>query len=204
MFAEQRILRLQPVGKPRVLIDWDAIQQAGDALMTMDGTREHAFVLAGSVVQDAQGQTALHARRALTLPEVGTPSAFDVSPRLARDISSHPYQQGEQCVGITHSHRRHHRPDPSREDFAYARQLGRNRIGMVIRLNEDAHGRRDGGGKLSVFDGDGFVDYTVVGNGHSQSFRAGDRGGRIDVSSLRSPVSPPRPEKIQSSLGLAA
>ncbi len=195
MSSERRLLYRQ-ANQPKIEIEWDAIQQAGDDLMTKRGDVEHGYALAGSLVPDGQGGVIAKVKRVLSLG-AGTEGTFDISPDLARDIGDHPYAPGEQFMGLAHSHRRVHRPDPSGPDLAYARTLTNQRVCMVLKLNEDEQGHRDGGGTVSVFNGDGFVDYAIVGNGRRQEFTA-EKRGRVDTASLQSAVRPPAPEAIGS------
>lgn len=204
MVPEHRILHRHAARKPAIEIAWNAIQQAGNDLMTKSGEVEHGYALAGSVVADGQGGVIAKVHRVLSLGS-GTAGAFHVSPELARDIGEHPYAPGEMFMGLAHSHRRIHRAEPSDPDLEYARRLtnGRVRVCMVIKLNEDERGHRNGGAKLSVFDGDGFVDYAIVGNGQRQEFKA-DKNGRIDAATLQSPADPPKPETVESRRGRSA
>jgi|GEM_PF-5797535 len=101
-------------------------------------------------------------------------------------------------MGLGHSHRRIHQAQPLGPDIDYERRLTNQRVCMIIKLNEDEQGRRNGGAQLSVFNGNGFVDYAIVGNGLRQEFKAQENGQKVDAKKLQSPIDPPAPERIRS------
>lgn len=194
MFSEQRTLRQHAGQQPKIEISMDALMQAGNDLMGKSGNVEHGYALAGSLVADGRGGVTAKVNRVLSLG-AGDAGTFDISPQLARDIGDHHYGPGEQFMGVAHSHRRMHADRQSRPDVDYARRLTNQRVCMMIKLNEDEHGHRDGGAKLSVFNGNGNVDYAIVGNGHRQEFKAA-RSGVVDSRRLKSPNDPPAPEAL--------
>jgi hypothetical protein len=164
-----------------VNIAWDAIQNAGDTAMRdmADGQeREHGFQMVGRMVPQASGRVQLKVE---DLIHVGgaTRNQFEVTPELAREMNERELAEGQRTVGFAHTHLPHHNDGPSSGDLETMREYPETMLGIVLKV------RQDGSGVLSVYDGDGHLDYSIEGsNGSTQSFEA-DRKGRVDVDALR-------------------
>jgi|GEM_PF-5385649 len=74
MLNENRSVHRQP----KIEIAWDAIQQAGNDLMSKRGNVEHGYALAGSIVPDGQGGVIAKVNRVLSLGS-GAAYTFEVS-----------------------------------------------------------------------------------------------------------------------------
>jgi hypothetical protein len=195
MFQEPRLLR-RNAPQPKVEVNWDVIQAAGNDLMTKSGQVEHGFVLAGKAVPDAQTGVKLQVTRVLSAGS-GSAGTFEVTPELAATVNNHDFGPDEKFLGFGHSHRRHHLDGISSGDREYAAAIGANKVHMMIKLNEDAEGNRDGGGKISVFDGNGYMDYSIVGKGgQRQDFQADVMGTTVEADRLKSDTDPAAPEQI--------
>ncbi len=195
MFQEARLLR-RNAPQPKVEIDMNVIMAAGNDLMAKSGQVEHGFVLAGKAVPDAQHGVKLEVTRVLGAGS-GTGGEFEVTPALAATINDHDFGPDEKFLGFGHSHRREHLDTPSSGDYRYAEAIGGDHVHMMIKLNEDAAGNRDGGGKISVFDGNGFMDYTIKGaNGQTQNFQAEVMGTQVETDRLKSDTDPAAPEQL--------
>src|SRR3989338_3583591 len=184
MFAEKRLVhrRLRP--DIDVEIEWDPLQKAGDTLMAKDvlpGRRvERGFLIAGTLVANERGRCTARVKNLLDVG-TGTAAAFDVTPELAARLNAHEHQPGERTLGMAHSHPDPFPGTPSGPDLRMMQEYANTMIAIVLKANPD------GSGQISVFDGDGYVPYTIAGaNAQSQFFPAEERG-RVDVERLRDP-----------------
>jgi proteasome lid subunit RPN8/RPN11 len=178
---EKRLIHRRLRDDLDVNIAWDAIQNAGDTAMrdmAQGEEREHGFQMVGRMVPQESGRVQLKVEN---LIHVGgaTRNQFEVTPELAREINERELPEGQQTVGFAHTHLPHHQSGPSSADLETMQNYPETMLGIVLKVH------RDGSGVLSVYDGDGHLDYSIQGNnGSSQSFQA-DRNGQVDVEALR-------------------
>ena len=167
---ERRLLHRQLRPDIDVEIEWDAVQRAGDRALTQlhnGNEKEYGFMMVGSLIPGTQGRTRAHIRDLVPLG-AGARNQFDVTPELANQVNSHQHQPGERTMGIAHTHLPDHMDGPSNGDIAAMQQYSNTHVALVLKVN------RNGGGKLTVFDGDGDVDYAIRGGGHVQHLPANE------------------------------
>lgn len=162
-------------GTPDVFINYDAILAAGNMVMTEDvqqgRTVERGFGMMGTLdIDERTGRTRAHVTRLVNMG-TGTRSTFTVTPRLSQAFTEHAHTSNQRILGLAHTHPEPLSPAPSPQDIQYFQTNAAHHIGLVLQA------RPDGGGSISVFNGTGFIDYTLVGaSGRAQSFEAEGRG----------------------------
>ena len=189
---EKRLLRRQLRPDIDVVLSADALQAAGNQVMTEDvscgRSIERGYMMVGKLVPAANGRVRAEVHRVVNMG-TGTGSTFEISPELAARATAHPREPDEKIMGIAHTHPDPFIAEPSSGDLEFQRRYAEDQFGMVLKVNAD------GGGAVSVFDGDGHIDYSVEGAGGSQAFRAEERG-TLDLQRLRSTPDPQVPEGL--------
>ncbi len=190
--TEKRLLRRQLRPDIDVVIQADALQAAGNQIMTEDVSRgrsvERGYMMVGKLVPAANGRVRAEVHRVVNMG-TGTSSTFEISPELAARATAHPREPDEKIMGIAHTHPDPFSAEPSPQDLELQRLYAEEQFGMVLKVNAD------GGGAISVFDGDGHIDYAVEGQGGRQEFRA-EESGTLDLQRLRSTPDPDVPERL--------